>query len=80
MQGEANRTWPAQLLQSLAQEPRKQHEVIVVDPDQRVLGGFFDNGVCEDLVDSLVGAPWGIFEDHPGLIVEDRPENGVYSG
>lgn len=79
MQREANRTLPAHLLQSLPDEPREQHEVIVVDPDQRVLGDFVDNGVCEDLVDSLVGTPRGIFEDHPGLVVQNWPENGVYS-
>ena len=57
MQREVNRTRLARFDQSLANEPREQHEVVVMDPDQRTLSDFFDNGICEDFVDFLVCAP-----------------------
>ena len=71
MQREVNRTRLVRFDQSLANKPREQHEVVVMDPDQRTLGDFFDNGICEDFVDFLVCAPWCVLEDLPGLVVKN---------
>ena len=77
VQAEPDRAALALLLETLAQQRRQQHQVVVVDPDQVVGFRFCGDYIGEDLVDALVSCPGFLVEVYPGLIVHDWPEDGV---
>lgn len=54
--------------------------MIVVHPDQCSTIGSIGNRVSEQLVDPPVGLPWTIIKGNARLIVEDWPENAVWTG
>lgn len=58
----------------LAEHLGEEHEVVVVDPDEVAVLDVFDDGLGEEAVDFLVGAPGGLVEgDLTGMIVEEGP-------
>lgn len=62
----------------LAQHLGKEHEVVVVDPNQVAILNIVHNGFGKQAVDFAVGAPCTLVEcDFTGVVVEEWPEDGV---
>jgi len=61
----------ARFFKLLAEELRKKHEVVIVDPDQVAFPNVLQNGVGEEAVDQLVCLPI-IFVKHDvaGMVME----------
>jgi hypothetical protein len=65
-------------LGSLPDHKREEHKVVIVDPDLVAVFQMGHNGVCEDLVRSMVRKHGIIVErDLVELVVEQRPYRGV---
>lgn len=54
--------------------------MIVVDPNQIAILNVLDNGLGKKAVDFLVSDPGGFVKgDFTGVVVEQRPEDGIYN-
>lgn len=54
--------------------------MVIVDPDQIAILDIFDDGLGEKAVDLLVCGPSRLVEGNlTGVIMEEGPENGVYT-
>lgn len=62
----------------LTQHFRQQHEMVVMHPDQIAVLDFLRDGLCEKAICLLVSFPGRFVKgDFTGVVVEQRPENGV---
>lgn len=79
MQRKPNRALFPLLADAITEEAGQEHEMVVVDPDKTALCGDFGDFVGEELVYFFVGLPGAVVESYAGLVVENWPEDGVYS-
>lgn len=79
VQEEANLDILLTVANLLAQHLGQQHEVIIMHPDQITVLDLLRNRLGEQPIRLLVCFPCGLVEcDLTGVVVEQRPEDGVY--
>ena len=67
------------LLQSIAEQLRQQHQMIIMHPDQGSRLGRISHRIGKQLVDPSICLPGPIFINHTGLIMEDGPQDSIYT-
>ena len=66
----------AQRTQLLAENLRKKHEVIIVDPDQVSVPGLIGDGLSEQMISLPIGIPGGfVKDDFTGMVVQEWPQD-----